>query len=317
MDNVTEILTKRGFMGRGSITKNDIIVGVDLKTMTVSENEILKVSHRAYSGNVVRVENKNTDFVVTCDSDIIIKSGELLQKTRASELYYNGGEILINVVSSGDEYDLTDDMIRLYVWLVADGSLCNTSLGRFHFRKDRKIERLCSLLDRLNVSHYKSLQRSGNTKINFTIPEVLLNLGIKPISREVLLFSQRQKEIVFEEYIHTDGNKTGNSVNSYQVTTVKEDEANTLQELFITSGKSCNMKKCRNNKSIRYVLSINTNKRVSKVSKDFKLPIRNEFIDGECFWYVKTHNDAVITRRNGKVAIMGGNDTQENQYGSS
>jgi hypothetical protein len=99
---------------------------------------------------------------------------------------------------------LSDDEIRLYVAFCADGRIEYeaTSYVRFHLKKQRKIDRLCALLTRLNIPFsFSEATKRGTRRIGFNCPF----LKEKIFSKEWYKASVRQLSVVADECFLWDG----------------------------------------------------------------------------------------------------------------
>lgn len=117
-----------------------------------------------------------------------------------------GGNIYTNGI------DISDDMLRLLVWVQADGHYgeCKSNLIDFHFSKARKIERVKEILDRLGIEYYYHKNKDNTVRIKISdikIKEELERfLDNKKFTYKLMMMSQRQFEIFKEELVQADGN---------------------------------------------------------------------------------------------------------------
>ena len=93
----------------------------------------------------------------------------------------------IKVIRSGVEnkknlISLSLNELKLYICLVADGSIVNSSLGRFRVKKEYKLKYFKLILEELGISYTENKQKDSSICINFTIPYNILSLKIKGLS---------------------------------------------------------------------------------------------------------------------------------------
>lgn len=105
--------------------------------------------------------------------------------------------------------DLTDEQIRLLVWIQGDGSYERKQV-RFHLSKKRKIKRLSELLDALGIKHSKYRQKDGTTKIDIASEELIVDwaekwLQNKCFTAKLLMMNKSQTDIFINELFEVDG----------------------------------------------------------------------------------------------------------------
>lgn len=158
---------------------------------------------------------------------------------------------------------LSDNMIRLLVNISADACIEDKSF-RFHLKKERKIKHLIELLDSLGFKYSVKPQSCGTTKIRISVENSLPILdkyfksGIKSLPVQLREVNSEQAKIILDEYSITDGNKNSNSINAYQISTSKKEEADLLQEIFVKNGmRSGCIQRGKDGKKPSYVLTVN------------------------------------------------------------
>lgn len=310
-DEETEVLTLEGWRGFESISLDSQVATIAYPSRMVRYQLPLEVIHFDWTGDEYRLFGRNVDGVFTPNHTIIIENtgNKNLEKIEAASFSARANrKIPLCGVSGFPDFPITDDMLRLYVWMVTDGTIENTTLGRFHFRKERKI--LCStkLLDRMRIPFTQNLRTDGTTGINFRIPSYLLTFSIKPLDGFIRFLSQKQAAIFVEEYCQTDGNHQGPK--AFQISTGKSSEADLLQHFLVTHGFSCNLSlRTRDLTNHGYgiydvwVLSCNS-KAVWHTTTSHKAMTVESVVE-KPFWCLRIPNQTLIIRRNGKVHITG------------
>lgn len=297
LDTETEILTDQGFRSKTTLEKSDKIATFNLNTRAI-EYQTYSEFHE-YSGvhDMVAYEGKSTSLAVTDKHRVVVKKEENYGIKIADTL---NGSVVIPVCGENtkQDYPISDDLLRLYLHITTDGSFENSNLVRFHFKKERKIKELESLLTRLKIKYSINPSNTGTFKINFSLPDTLRGFNIKPLDRDLIInLSSRQVNILVETYAITDGCRTGK--HSYRFSTSKESEANLLQEVLVTSGYCCNLLKRVRGKYVGYILSVNTRKDSTINAKTTKYKINGEV------WCVTVPNSTLVVRRKGKCHITG------------
>ena len=265
LDEESEILTNRGWLSIDDITKEDRVINLNKNTGILEENSINEIIDKKYTGDMYYIKGKGTNLNLTSNHLIL---GLNWNKTKYVEYYASetkkaSRRILIKSGQySQSGIPLQDDYLRLLIWITADGSLCNKDLIRFRFTKGRKIKRLESILNRLNITYKKYVYDNvetttcGDTSINFTLPKELNNFRLKPLDNKLINCTQEQLEVILEEYSNTDGYKSHNNIMIY---TSKKEEADILQELCIRNNYMCNINQRENHgfsKGVNYELAV-------------------------------------------------------------
>jgi hypothetical protein len=305
----TEVLTDSGWKFRECLDTRDRVVGIDLKDGSLKYqiiNEIIDGSPQP----MVSVLSKQVDLLVTGGHELLVRPSRHgsrrmgdFEKIRADS---KDGRFL-NVPISADMdrpgVSVSDDFLRLIVWLAADGNI-EPGACRWHLKKYRKIERLTSLLDRLGACFSSHIQKkTGNTKIRLTgsIYDELIS-WFDPSSKS-LPFSLRgankhQASILLEEYEHTDGHRNHNQI---QIGTAKKQEADLLQEIFVTNGIACSIAPKKGSPNFWYLKCI-----PGKLFSQIYL-LRNRHISSSCgpVWCLRVDLGTIMVRRNGKVSVTG------------
>ena len=135
----------------------------------------------------------------------------------------------------GQGINLTDDEIRLMVAVVADGSFqsnTQTNWCIFHLKKQRKKDRLISLLTKCNIDYKECKSASeGYTDYKFYAP-----LRIKQFPSEWYNCTKEQFNIIVDEYKYWDGYFAiqGNRIPSYSST--HKSDADFMQFAFAVCG---------------------------------------------------------------------------------
>ena len=314
VDDQTEVLTIDGWKTFNEIKQSDILLNLNTKTGEIEQDYINAIISNNYSGKVYHFKPKGSDIRVTAEHDMLLfnKENGKLQKMSAEKVYARKQKVIVRAAQQNKEgLNLTDDLLRLLVWISADGNRpnSNSNLIRFYLHKKRKIERLKKLLDSLGTD-YKEFYRSKTDSycIHFYLPDELRDYSFKPVDKRITLCNRHQCGVVIEEYSHTDGNKNGNTIIIY---TSKKEEADAIQLMCITNGYGCAI-----SPRVNHGFQLKSTK--EKISYDLHIvdnpyrcidnPPRTttiEEVKNEHFWCLNTNNGTLIIRRNGKVNITG------------
>lgn len=315
VDEETEILTVEGFKKYNEISIGDLIYSYnknsDLIEITTI-NEVIIKEH--YNGYYYLLEERQISMCVTDEHTIVgmstypkipkyieLVANECFSRNHQELKLIRSGK-LSNKFSS---FPLTDDELRLYISIAADGSIENKSTRycKFNLKKERKINYLINLLKKLNIKYnIGKKSKKGAIKISFYCPENIFNYNIKGLDDKLLNCSIDQVKIILETYSVTDGRKTDNTYNIY---TSKKCESDILQHLFTINGFICStltrVRIINNKERITYILKVReTTLKAINSSKAKKL-----LADDKLFWCIKTSNQNFFCRRRGFVYLTG------------
>ena len=215
----TELLTPNGWVSLGrakvgmkvaqydptndSITFASVSDVVEPRVEEVLKNRYLEATadHRMW----VKPNSKNShDFREMIWGDILDGKKQYVIKT-ASNLETEGIE-------------LTDNEIRLLVWIQGDGHYifekrAKKGIGiqgiEFHLKKERKILRILNLLDDMNIPHSESYCKNGSVHIRTFDKSLYLWsetwLTNKAFNYNLMWMSQHQFDVFWEELMQVDG----------------------------------------------------------------------------------------------------------------
>ena len=299
-DSKTEVLTSNGWKRADEIEGGTIggeVATLNLQTGNVEFVPKGKVKVKEVNDKKVEFEGQNCNGAFTGNHTCLIVRRDSLEWKYALNLK-EGMSVPICWTWDKEDLEIEDGVLRLLVWIAADGTLENTDLIRFHLKKDRKIKRLVALLKSLQIDYSLNKQSDGTVKINFNTPEFLSGYRVKSLDEKLIQTSKRQADLIVDEYLQTDGNMT--SKNSFQITTSRKEEADVLQSIFILHGHSCNILARKKNNNQEYVISAG-NKKSCKLSR-VKIKSSKR---GEQFYSIETDNNTLFVRRNGLVHITG------------
>lgn len=224
---------------------------------------------------------------------------------------------------SGDGIPYTNDDIRLFVAIIADGSYNYSadinwdSYNRcyFNLKKERKIERLRMLLDKLHIKYIEQHNNeNGYTRIRFDSM-----FRIKEFPKEWYNCTQEQLQVICDELIYWDGDF---ECNKNRISTTIKSNADFIQWCYTATGKrsTININDRRGNikivdnkqyeqKSIDYDVVFSDNVLVSMCTDDRPNHTKTKIeqyktTDGyEYCFTVPSH--ILVLRRNNKIFVTG------------
>ena len=346
LDAETEILTKRGFVGREGIRKDDLVAAMDPVTSRVSWQEIQSITDRplAAGEKMYALKNPQLDIRVTGGHRMLFRK----QTTAANRVRVWPKEwriqtaedmarepALFSIPVSAEEpsqgVPLTDAELQFIGWFLSDGTRNHVNSQVVITQSDHQPQ-ITDLRDCLRACGFdwKEYHRNppeilecfpnGKPQTAFSIPRgtakgsrarkgwdhlaTYLDKGLSDALEEVT--PHQLGQLLWGLHLG-DGSKGRNlawTQRSYHIATGRKDFADRLQSLCVRKGFRCAVKKAQN-KNV-YLMHI-------KAAKDCRLSghgdrpkfCLTESTAGEPVWCVENDVGTLITRRNGKVAIVG------------
>lgn len=332
----TEILTEHGWQNYEKFKANPAVSCFSFNTEThkIELSKINFMVEEDYEGKLYYNEGKRFNYAVTdkhrmfCNVKKRDGSREWQWRT-ADDIPYGSQFLTSGIKSNG--WDLSKEQKLLYRLIMAtqaDGYILNwsntASQVRFHLKKERKIERLKSLLDSLGEQYKTFVDCEGKT--HFTLspqlseylteslnPYRLISCG-KTLPKELLCLKSEDIKDMLLEYLFWDGryeNYLKNNLNMVICTTVKS-TADLLQAMASLCGMRSNVKlerpktNCHSN-LWNVVLYDGQDVCQSESSqygtRDYKGKV----------WCLNNDNHSIIIRLNGRTMIVGncGNTAQD------
>ena len=241
--NDTEVLTPSGFKFFKDLTQSDLVAQV-LSDGTYEYVKPLKIVSEYYKGKMYSFKDYHgkVDQLVTPNHRMIYKqikaNGTTSEVIKFAEDMLTQGNHLNYFERSAKAYNhgrTLTALERLRIAFQADGSFikgCTTRV-RFNFSKNRKVERLRSILDLLGVK-YKIYKLAGNkTEFNISIDVNLLSKTFDWVDTSDLC-SNWSSEFC-EELKHWDSSIRSDTRFKYDTTS--KECANVVELIAIAAGK--------------------------------------------------------------------------------
>lgn len=343
LDSQTEILTPRGWAGRTEIVDSDMVAAFDAITGEISWQPILSRHDRPLEvgEKMFSASGKQVDIRVTGNHKIVFKKRtcladgspvwpETFKLERADVLAESKVrfKIPISGLQRSTGLSLTDDEIKFIGWFITDGTMAGkrrqVSISQGDHQTQISDLRSClrgcgfDFTERKQQSSYFS----GSKPVTvFAIPkgtcksrprhgwialEPYLDKSLSPLLEGL---NQRQFEVLLHA-IHLGDGAKGVTAGRYSISTGCRVFADRLQGMCVRRGFKCNIS-TRKTKRINdlFVLHISQSDHVIVHGKYFvegqTTLAETESHPGERVWCVKNSLGTLVTRRNGKVAIIG------------
>ncbi len=339
LDGATEILTPVGWIGQGKIAPGDPVYSLNRDTELLEVVPVLEYGERSVRSDerMVRLKSQHLDIRVTEGHEFHIKyrdprkggvrSRNFITRTGVELLERRSSYSLPLAAEMAAPFSgvpLTDDEIRLVAWFMTDGGF---SGGKFvisqskHYKDDIR-----ALLQRLNLDFTEAIIQPGrsgyaNAKPNtrFIIPKgthtgslarngwykyaPYLDKNVSPLLNQL---DRRQFLVFWEEMLKGDGEQQGDKsgwlwccektqIDAYTHMAVVRGLSASYYERITDKGKVVYRISVRD---VQWITSDPADDRATRISAETPLP-------GETVWCIRNRNSTIVTRRNGKIAILG------------
>jgi len=339
LDSETQVLTQRGWLGQGQVVIGDLVAAMNLQTNAiewqVARSTYVREVNERDTMHVIR--SKSLDIRVTGNHKAIYKNRtsnkhnqsvwpSLYCKDRFDTVAKNGRMRLpIAGVQAQTTSNLTDSEIKFLGWWITDGTVCRTNVSisqkesyHEHIADIRQTLLECGFHWTETLSYYVNKNGKCEAMIKFNIPkgtckskprsgwkqlEDLLDKGLSP---KLDRMDCRQFEL-FLHAIHLGDGAKDRKQDSYRISCANLSMMDRLQSMAVRRGWKCNItttdgKSARtlNMQRITETTFHGTGWKGNQAKIELEQPTR-----GELVWCVENDLGTLITRRNGKVAIVG------------
>lgn len=329
VDSETEFLTSNGWKKISEYEDGDLVMQVDGNGLDATLVKPLRYIKEQCNEFYHIKTDRGIDQMLSSDHQVAytIKNPTKLNKKSIEEVIEDnldntcgfGGRVPCVYNYDGYDLGLTDDEVRLGVAIKADASLANANTGRYVFRlkKDRKVERLTKMLDRMDYDY--NIKYDDST--NFHIISLYASWCSKFLS-DWMMCSKKDAQVIMSEYKYWDGeiNPSGNRLS--RITTTIKEEADALQYFgnicgFRTTINICDRRgklhevngKQYARKGIEYAVHFTNQTNISLLPQNHKTgekTIPERVRSGDGFMYCFTvPTGYLVLRRNNKVFVTG------------
>ncbi len=265
----TEVLTPSGWIKIDDVTMDTLVAQYNKDTRKITFVKPQHITKKEFSGDMIEFKNVKGHF------HQLVTPGHRMIKTRrdveffvdtADKFRFDSGHdwnAISNGFFSGEGKSSLTDIEALYIAIQADGSVSDRYDGsivgtipiRFVLSKQRKIDRLFGIVNRLgfNIRETKSRPENGNIKAtrNFYVDlPIKYNVGLKTFD----IFTLEDKSVnwckqFLEEVICWDGHYTKNTG---ILTTTNRKVAEFVQAVAIVSGHKTHFRFVPDNRKETY-----------------------------------------------------------------
>ena len=342
LDNKTEILTNKGFVDINSYKKEYLIASLNMKSEQIEWGQALGFIRRAMTDDefFVKIRNQHLDVRVSNKHKVLIKkrgTNKALTSLRlmSAEGLINSPEVRIPTapMCKNKKLKIPDCELKLLGLLITDGTLHLKTNGISIYQSERHlfaVNYIEKTLKECNLKFTKKLVRKAGDKTNigvarfnayrWTVSKGLprktdknklgwgqlswfsKNAGKNIPSSLIGNISKEQFEVFAHSMYIGDGRKA--QKDGYSICFGNEKLANDFQVLAFLAGWSINIFKQPDRNLWIGTLVDRKNRAITPNAKDRKKTVLVEKKKEEV-WCVETKNKTIVTRRNGKIAIIG------------
>lgn len=361
LDEDTEILTKRGWLKHGEMSKSDIVAGFNITNEEIEWCEVEEVFRRdrEIGEDMFTYKSPHVDIRVTSQHDMVVKSRSKTSKNWKKEIVDISSErkdcfqIPVNGIQKIAEANITDDELNFIGWFLSDGTRVKNHYSEViriyqctsenhksrveHIRKTLKRCRFkfseCEVVRKGELANYNSMIhftimkdtpvrnfKGWEDKTGWSHLDKWLDKSIPEIFDTL---SERQVGVLLNAINLGDGNKNLNRDYTPQTLTITTGDnlimADRLQSLLVRRGYRCNLTTEKRIKGkaigILHIKKVRTSSISGVNAKDGSIQgkkpykrarfVKETNYKKEIVWCVKNRLGTIITRRNGKVAILG------------
>lgn len=222
----SELLTKDGWKKLEDIESGEEVASADLDNLNITFEE-------AYNKVPVKTQDTYTcnDLTATKDHRMVYSIASNKEKYRIAyyrDLLEDGNNNYIPLAgnSNFDGLKLSDDMIKFYIAVQADGYYIKENGSyyglEFHLKKERKIKKIKEILQNLHFEYNISNKSDGSVSIklwnkdNINIVEDICEKYLKDkcFTWKWLQLNKEQAKLFLEEILYWDGCATANKYSS-------------------------------------------------------------------------------------------------------
>jgi hypothetical protein len=332
-DSNTNILGSDGWKKIGTLTKGDKVWALDPETDKLVLSRVLDVGSRKVrpGEKMVRLQSKRHDIRTTEGHRFYIKYRDPENSYAPSPRYLvKTGKEMVERKSSfylpfsaepaemHEGVSLTDDELRFIAWAITDSHLTPEKVW-LHQAEHKHLDHIRQLLSRLGMTYSESYDDRDTNYGKRTSPCWTLRIArtswepyaaylSKDLAPALLAMSRRQFEVFWHELLLADGEQVDTEGSPGYLWSTREPFIDSLQHLAVICGFSTQY-------GTRELPSGKTAYRMSVYERHHVLTdpgnpksVRFAYEEpdpDEHVWCVTTEHGTIVTRRNGKVVIIG------------
>lgn len=202
--DTAEILTPNGWKLFKDLTNDDYVAQyINGSIQFVKPTALVR---KEYNGKLLEYSKERRTYysLTTPNHNMVVSRNWKERKVKACDINSQ-----VNVVRGGffdgEGVNLTDDELRLFCAVSADFTIRESGDLYAALKKQRKVQRITSILDRMGLRYSNNIDKRGYNSIFIHRGQNLFVAKEFPIEW-VSKLSKHQIELILEEVIHWDGN---------------------------------------------------------------------------------------------------------------
>lgn len=202
--DTAEILTKQGWKLFKDLSQDDLVAQyLDGRITFVKP---LALVRKEFNGKLVEFSKERRSYysLTTPNHNLVVSRNNKEYKMKASEIS-SPISVKRSAIFDGEGIILSDDEIRIFCAVSADFTIRETGDLYASFKKNRKVSRITSILDKLGIRYSKNIDNRGYNSIFIHRGHGLFVAKDFPMEW-ISKLSKHQIELILEEVIHWDGN---------------------------------------------------------------------------------------------------------------
>jgi len=304
-----EILTENGFVRFDEISETTRVAQWE-EDSTISFVKPSRIIKKPYDGHILKYSHKSFVSKTTPKHNLVkVDNQGIVHRREAWDTYGNEAWAIPRYgYHCGEGCGLDDDEIRLYVAFQADGTFTKGAV-RLSFKKERKIQRIQSILNNLNIPFNLHNVKRGDFQLYIekgNVPDYLTKVFNIPVP----VFSLEEKNIFLKELGEWDGtSRKGHT----RYTSALKENVEYVQMMAVTSGCYASPVKPANGECSAYSTDVVWEKEKCSIRT-----AKKELLSFNGFVYCCTVDTGmIIVRQDGHISVSGNCDKHALSYHDS
>lgn len=318
----TEILTDQGWLHYSDVNEDIKIATFNKNTLEIEYQNYLNRQEYNYIGNMYSIVNSSIDLLITPNHRVYWASSKKENKFKMSKIenieLNNSRKVqYVSGVNNKNDYNISDEMIKLIAWIITDGSTDLKNKTIKIYQRKEKVFLITEILNNLKIpytlhSRFRNITEICGTKlINETKEQCTIYIN-KLNSYEIYKFidskyvlpnwtyelSNRQVDIFINSMVDGDGSRKKDCKSCMMLYGIK-DVLDQVQHLLVLNGYRTSIYTYRNNQYRLNIVKTNFS-HLDRIKKYVNVINYSGKV-----WDFTVPNDTLVVRRNGKISITG------------
>lgn len=305
--DTTEFLTKNGWLKLDKLSVGEEIASYVPENNSIEFQKILNIVE-PYKSEVISCRELEATLNHRMYSKPNCSNSKKFKETTWGEILKGGKQHIIKngAIYYADGLNLSNDQIRLLVWVQGDGhymkkedEICGLE---FHLKKKRKIDRIKELLNNLNIEYSLCNKTDGSVSVRIYNKDIIYWcenwLNNKKFTYKLIEMNQEQFIVFWNELLCVDGHS---NTNSELYTSTIENNLDVVQAICATKGFRTNKINMGDSKIYNHATTLVRNKSNYSIGGKKKKVTKRECLVS-C---VSVPSSYILIRQNGKTFIVG------------